>query len=249
MRICVSKFGYPNWFRFDVRLGEIGISDMDDGYPIIYTFGALYLNPEILYPVDGNWKSLCSRPDELVSCIVSNHALPHPSKKRFLVHLYDGQLSSPSLFAFFPPGLHPADVDIAGTWECIARDFQGWTHIAVVFDDVIYFHSRKFHSVLRAFDIATGTWLKVYWVSCCDGNLDLNNIRMGFDELFLLADGILCLAVWSPIYASDDQPAQTNISFYKFKVVRSGETIKPSPLASHPYELLATSKVQRFLPV
>ncbi|XP_074289678.1 uncharacterized protein LOC141614879 [Silene latifolia] len=215
----------------------------------IYTFGTLYLNPEVLDPVDGNWNSLYSQPHELVGCTVSNHALPDPSNKRFLVHLSDGQLPFPSLFAFFPPGLHPTDVDGTGIWECIACDFQDWTHIAVVFDGVIYFHSRKFDSVVRAFDIATRTWLEVHWVSCFDDNLDFNNIRMQFDALLLLGDGILCLAAWSPIYATDNQPAQTTIYFNKFKVVPSGETIKLCPLTSCTYELLATSRVQVFLPV
>ncbi|XP_074286900.1 uncharacterized protein LOC141612089 [Silene latifolia] len=214
----------------------------------IYTFGTLYLNPEVFDPVDGNWKSLPSRL-ELVGCTVSNHVLPDPSKKRFLVHLSDGQLPSPSLFAFFPPGLHPADFGGTGIWDCIARDFEDWTHIAVVFDGVIYFHSRKFDSVLRAFDIATGTWLEVLWVSCFDDNLDLNNKRMEFDALLLLADGIFCLAAWSPIFAYDGQPTRTNIYFYKFNVVRSGETIKLCPLTSCTYELLSTSRVQVFLPV
>ncbi|KAK9725253.1 hypothetical protein RND81_05G131700 [Saponaria officinalis] len=212
-RLDLDQSLHLGWCPTPVPSGKANFPNCTSLLGKIYTFGGLYLRP----------LSLCSLPDELVDCTVSIHALPDPSNKRFLVHLYGGQLSSPSLFAFFPPGLHPADVDTTRTWECIARDFHGWTHIAVVFD--------------------------VHWGSCFDGNLDLNNIRLEFDALFLLADGILCLAAWSPMHASDDQPARTNIKIYKFSVVQSGETIKLSPLASRSYELLATSSVQGFLSV
>ncbi|KAK9740086.1 hypothetical protein RND81_03G010200 [Saponaria officinalis] len=248
-RLDLNQSLHLGWCATPVPRGHANFPNCTSLLGKIYTFGGYYLRPRVLDPVDGNWKSLRSRPVELFGCNVSIHALPDPFNKRFLVHLYGGKLSSPSLFAFFPPGLHPADVDSAGTWECIARDFQGWTHVAVVFDGVIYFHSHKFHSVLRAYQIATRTWLEVHWGSCFDDNLDLNNIRLEFDALFLLADGILCLAAWSPMRASDDQPAQTNIKIYKFSVVQRGETIKLSPLASCSYELPATSKVQEFLPV
>ncbi|KAK9755499.1 hypothetical protein RND81_01G029700 [Saponaria officinalis] len=212
----------------------------------IYAFGDVYLAPEVLDPAVGHWKRLFL-PSHLVGCKISAYAIPDPSRRRILVHLSDGQLPSPSIYAF-----RPEDDSSGGEWELITVDAQDWTHVAAVVDNVIYFHSRKFPSILRAFDLTSGAWLEVHWETTFDDGLDMNQSRMHFNALLSLGHNILCLAVWTPIYESPrlvDTPSKAKIIFRKFKVEQSGATVNLVPLPSHSFKLPATSSVYGFLPV
>ncbi|XP_074274704.1 uncharacterized protein LOC141598813 [Silene latifolia] len=212
----------------------------------IYVFGDEYLVPEVLDPAVGQWKHLFP-PSHLVGCKISPYALPDPSNGRVLMRLSDGQLPSPTIYAFIPK-----DNSSGGEWESISVDAQGWTHVAAVVDNVIYFHSHKFPSVLRAFDLASGAWLKVYWEKSFDDGLDMNQITMYFDDMFSLGNKILCFAVWTPIYDPSPLPETADpceIVFRKFRVEQSDATVKLVPLPTLSFKLPATCKVYKFLPV
>jgi hypothetical protein len=209
----------------------------------IYTFGTIYLAPEVLDPTVGHWKPLQTLPPELVGSRLFTYALPDPSNHRILVLLSDGQLSSPSLYALE----HPDSSD--EKWKCIDPAFGGCINIAAVLDGVIYSHHHKFPSVICAFDSVSRTWLKVHWSSCFEGGVDMNNATRSFNALFSLNDKILCLTVRSPPYLSDDQRHfKIKVSFKKFSVERKPATVSLIPISSKSYELPATCELHMFLP-
>ncbi|XP_074274701.1 uncharacterized protein LOC141598811 [Silene latifolia] len=222
----------------------------------IYVFGSVKLEPEVLDPAVGHWEQLFL-PSNLVGCTISSYALPDPSNHRIFLELSGGQLPSPTIYAFTPK-----DGSSGGHWEPIPFDAQDWTlnpivgpdwtDVAAVVDNVIYFHSRKFPSILRAFDLASGAWLIVRWESRFDDGVDMNQRKIHFDAMFPLGNKMLCLAVWTQIF---DYPHIANTSvkaeivFRKFRVEQSGATVKLFPLPSRSFILPATSQVVNFLPV
>ncbi|XP_074274699.1 uncharacterized protein LOC141598809 [Silene latifolia] len=212
----------------------------------IYVFGSVKLEPEVLDPAVGHWEQLCL-PSNLVGCTISNHALPDPCNRRILLHLSGGQLPWPTIYAFTPKD-NSSDED----WKPIPVVVPDWTPVAAVVDNVIYFYSHMLPSILRAFDLAGGSWLKVHWESTFDDGVDMNQRRMHFDAMFPLGNKVLCLAVWTPIRDYPHiakAPLKTEIVFRKFRVEQSGATVKLVPLSSRSFILPATCQVFNFLPV
>ncbi|VFQ86874.1 unnamed protein product [Cuscuta campestris] len=213
----------------------------------IYSFGCACLNLEVLDPAAavGYPNPICplSIPEDLVGCSVSIPVLPDPSKNRILVRLHGGQLSSPSLYAFTP------DIDGNGTWTLLIRDFSFWARTLALVDDVIYFHSHKFPSLLRAFHIAEEKWLEVCWDSCFKGNVNFNVNRKHFDALLHLGGNILCFAAWTHIYPEPIvYPDSLSVEFYKFKVLQDPDgTIRFHACDSYSYELPENEIVLSFI--
>ncbi|XP_074278760.1 uncharacterized protein LOC141602363 [Silene latifolia] len=206
----------------------------------IYGFGKNYLEPEVLDPTSAQSKSL-DLPSELVGCKVSRNAVTDPSKSRILVHVSDGRLPSPSIYAF-----SPNDDSTGGSWECIAVDFQDWTNAAAVVDNVIYFYKPSFPDFVRAFDLASGAWLKIRWKSKFKKVRRMNRNR-SFVAMIRLGNKILCFAALKLI--PEAGYSSTKVDLFKFRVEQSGKTIIVNALESYSYVLPDTRQVREFLPL
>ncbi|XP_074284461.1 uncharacterized protein LOC141609206 [Silene latifolia] len=213
----------------------------------IYSFGSVVFIPEVFDPMNGpqNWEAIVDYPSDLKDCQVSDYPIPDPSNTRILMHLTGGKLPSPSIYSYSP----------TRGWEPIIRDFRGWTRVAAVVDNVIFFHSLEYSGVVRGFDIQSGHWLRVRWAASKSGftGSNMNKSRMEFDALLPMGDRMLCLAVWTFTSVSDDlgrSRPTIRMTFLKYSVKRINSTLLTlHPDSSFSCDLPATSKVLNFLPV
>ncbi|KAK1359854.1 hypothetical protein POM88_044328 [Heracleum sosnowskyi] len=230
----------------------------------VYSVGTIYFSPEVLY-VDttdieglGPWKSLYC-PPELFKCTPCLPLIPDPTANRILVHFYGGQLTSPCLYAFYPPDRQNQDGE-TGNWRCLNSNFPGWNRVvdAVLLDGVLFLHGRKFPDLLGAYEVDTGNWLNVQWSTRVieEGSSIDDDCHFKFDSLFCLdnTNKILCLAVYSPVLRRSpvegghgNSPSKTTLFFFKFKVERICSTISLTPLYTRSYEIESTTEVLNFL--
>ncbi|KAL6499179.1 hypothetical protein OROHE_026207 [Orobanche hederae] len=231
----------------------------------VYCFGNICFVPEVLHVDTTNgedsvsWKPLGPFPPILVDSTPCPPVIPDPTKNRILVHFRGGQLSSPSLYAFYPP-TRPNQDGLAGTWECLDSSFFDWNNVlvAALLDGVLYFHGRKYCNLVIAYEVSTRMWLDVQWSTRViekDFSVD-DCYRFEFDSLFCLDDTnkILCFAIYSPIVSplsveDDDHsfPTSTTLLFFKFRAERCDSTIILTPLYTRSYEIESTTQVLNFL--
>ncbi|XP_021749235.1 uncharacterized protein LOC110714988 isoform X3 [Chenopodium quinoa] len=229
----------------------------------VYCIGNV-LAPKVLH-VDttngvphGPWKSLGPLPSKLVDCSPSMPVIPDPTNNRILIHLNDGQLSSSSLYAFYPP----THGTCAGTWKCLDSNVSDWDRVqdAALLDGVLYLHAHKLRNLVHAYEVATAKWFDVQWSTrVIEKDFSVDDCTFRFDSLFCLDDTnkILCLAVYSPVVpivpggdrCDRSLPTNTTLLFFKFKAERCGSTITLTPLYTRSYEILSTYQVLDFLPL
>lgn len=197
------------------------------------------LSPQVFDPATNLWDEI-TVPSDLQGCSMSSPVLPDPNHNRIILHLEEGPLSSPSLYAFYP---------MSHEWKPIVSNFTRWDPVAAVADDVIYFYNHKCPTLVRAYDLKQLKWVDVHLSETLVDGYSIVHGR--FKELLYLGDTSFCLV--GPSFqimtgksgsisksgTNDDNDRYLNcrVSIVKFRIERTGSVITLIPLSASHYIL------------